>query len=120
MSNGEKWIELKRGGDVVCPMCGKQDWCSVSPDGICFDCKRGKGQPIPAGFEYVKDSAQGVIVKLIDQSLVGCSNCGRDPEGTSRQAYYRPVQGSSRTIPEGTWATEQIPLQKIWEFLGIH
>ncbi len=68
--NGEKWIELKRGGDTTCPMCGKQDWCSQSPDGGAFDCKRGKGQPVPAGFEYVKDSAQGVIIKLIDQSLV--------------------------------------------------
>jgi hypothetical protein len=68
--NGEKWVELRQGGDTTCPMCGKQDWCSQSPDGGAFDCKRGKGQQVPAGFQYVKDSAQGVIIKLIDQSLV--------------------------------------------------
>ena len=68
--NGEKWIELRRGGDVVCPMCGKQDWCSQSPDGEAFDCKRGKGLPIPAGLIYVKDSNQGVIVKIDDPSKI--------------------------------------------------
>ncbi|MFM5956973.1 MAG: hypothetical protein ACKOQ2_07385, partial [Dolichospermum sp.] len=60
--NSSEWKEVSKNNP--CPLCGKPDWCSVSPDASAVLCRRT--DTAPHGWKKIKDSKDGYPIFVID------------------------------------------------------
>ncbi|MFM6332957.1 MAG: phage/plasmid primase, P4 family, partial [Dolichospermum sp.] len=60
--NSSEWKEVSKNNP--CPLCGKPDWCSVSPDTSAVLCRRT--DTAPHGWKKIKDSKDGYPIFVLD------------------------------------------------------
>jgi putative DNA primase/helicase len=61
-NNSSEWQEVSKNNP--CPICGKPDWCSVSPDNNAVLCRRV--DTAPPGWKHIKDSKDGYPVFALE------------------------------------------------------
>jgi hypothetical protein len=96
------------GKEKPCPLCGKLDWCNLSPDGLAVQCGRTDGNAPPPGWRISGSAKDGRTI--FHREIRGNSSTGKttqsilEKEGESRIRAYLRKQG--RDIPSGTPITK--------------
>jgi len=69
-SNSQDWKYVTKSNP--CALCGKPDWCSVSPDGNAVLCRRT--DYAPPGWKHIKNSTDGHPIYVVDKERIDLSD----------------------------------------------